>query len=517
MVQFKEQDNRHNRQYSLLAAAAGNSIEYMGHKFSPEPKPVDTARIERQKKQRAERLSALGALDCLRNVPPEELESLADLSTFRAFLAHETIIKEEDQDICFYLLLQGSVRLTLRDKDDREVLIGVLDRGDCYGGETLFGDFFRHSGAYAETNCYVLQFFLDDIHSLLPATPTLRETLKRIYQQRLSEFTLARVPLFNQLSPIDRLSIITLLQKKQYPRDTIIVEQGQPGDALYLIESGQVIIERNRQIVATLDEGDFFGEMALLSKKPRSATVQTITPVDVAVLPAAEFYHLLARRPDLETHIHGVIEYRRSLDEALLDDKERIQWLSMAVEHGLLRGSHLLVRTPDRCQEDCHQCEHACGERHGNIRLSVNGVAFGTGQHIVVDTCRQCRIGAECAEACPENAFAWNGKGALIITDACTGCGDCVPACPYDAVDRVLRAPEPAFKLREGSKVNTVLDKTRYAARQWMSAAFSSEDKTYTHRADKCDLCHGYKDLACVSACPTGALRLVPLEEVFPL
>jgi Fe-S-cluster-containing hydrogenase component 2 len=42
-------------------------------------------------------------------------------------------------------------------------------------------------------------------------------------------------------------------------------------------------------------------------------------------------------------------------------------------------------------------------------------------------------------------------------------------------------------------------------------------DHQTQQRANKCDLCHGYNDLACVSACPTGALRLVSVEEVFPL
>jgi Fe-S-cluster-containing hydrogenase component 2 len=43
------------------------------------------------------------------------------------------------------------------------------------------------------------------------------------------------------------------------------------------------------------------------------------------------------------------------------------------------------------------------------------------------------------------------------------------------------------------------------------------ETNHYTHRANKCDLCHGYEDMVCISACPTGALRYVPVEEILPL
>jgi Fe-S-cluster-containing hydrogenase component 2 len=119
-------------------------------------------------------------------------------------------------------------------------------------------------------------------------------------------------------------------------------------------------------------------------------------------------------------------------------------------------------------------------------------------------------VGAECAEACPYDAFEWNDGGALVITDRCTGCGDCVPACPYDAVQRVPRHNQTHNPLK-------LLLRTMQRARRAVRPVIPLEPVEYTHRADKCDLCHSYDDMACVSQCPSGALRLVPVEEVLPL
>lgn len=479
-------------------------------KLAARPRPITSADTvaNHRERQRQACLDVLHSLDCLREVPARELEPLVDMCVFRAFAPGATIIWERRPGEFLYLVLQGSVRLMLHDKEGHEVLLGVLDRGDCCGEGPLFGDLFRRAGAYAETYCYLLQLPLADVRTLLPSAPRLEAALHAIYRRRLVESTLARVPLFSSLSPVERVALAELLQPAHYDRNQVIVRQGQCGHALHLIESGQVVVEDDAHTIATLDEGDFFGEMALLFNRPHSASVRALTPVDVLSLPAGVFEDILARRPDLKARLDRIVEQRRANSEAVRSDHERSQRLMTVVEHGLLRGSHLLVRDPALCPAGCTICESACAARHGQPRLQLNGVMIDDLD--VVDACRQCRVGAECVEACPEDAFEWNDRGALFITDKCTGCGLCIPACPYDAIARVPRTPDttdgPLWRLWG-----------QMQRRLHQRFFIPLEPVPYTHRADKCDLCHGYDDMACVSACPTGALRLVPVEELFPL
>jgi CRP-like cAMP-binding protein/Fe-S-cluster-containing hydrogenase component 2 len=472
--------------------------------------PLAQARAERQKTRRQAALDLLSSLDCLRGVPTNELALLLDGAVFRAFLPGITVFGRHKRDRHFFLVLDGALDLKQRDKDGREVLMGVLGRGDCFGEGPLFGDFFRRMSARAQANCYLLQIPLDHLRAILPATPRLATALRQVYKRRMVECTLARVPLLGQLLPMERLVLANLMQPLHVARGELIMRQGEAADALYLIESGQVLVEQSGQTVATLGEGDFFGEMALLTNQPHRASVRALTPGEVLVLPGIEFHRLIEQRPDLEAQLRTVIERRIRNSAAVQNDETRAHHLQIAVAHGLLRATHLLVRTPELCPPDCRICEEACAERFGRSRMRLNGTAIDASD--VVDACWQCSAGAECMEACPEDAFERTENGTVIITDRCTGCGECVTACPYDAVVTVPLNSAPTF----GGPLGALLRKAVARVRP-QSAFIPLEPARHTARADKCDRCNGHTDMACISRCPTGSLQLLPVEDLFPL
>jgi Fe-S-cluster-containing hydrogenase component 2 len=267
-----------------------------------------------------------------------------------------------------------------------------------------------------------------------------------------------------------------------------------------------VIVEQNGQTVATLGEGDFFGEIALLTSQPHRASVRAMTPTDVLALPRTNFHELIRKRPDLEANLRAVIDHRNRNNAAVHQDQARALGLTQAVSHGLLRGTSILVRTPSLCPPGCRICEEACVGRHGHQRLHLNGATVDGLD--VLDACRQCSVGPECVEACPEDAFERTDDGTLLITGKCSGCGACIDACPYHAVASVPRESTASPSGPLWSLLRQARDRLR--PREVIPLAPAQ-------RADKCDLCHGHADQACVSACPTDALRLVPVEELFPL
>ncbi|HJZ48929.1 MAG TPA: cyclic nucleotide-binding domain-containing protein [Roseiflexaceae bacterium] len=474
------------------------------HRADPPARQYAQALAQQEEERRDRQVDALAQLDCLRGVPRTDLARLADLGVLRAFIPGTVILSERTPCDFVYLILRGTVRLTLHDRAGHEVLISVLNRGDCFGEGPLFGDLFRGASVHAETICYLLQVARESLRAILDSAPELAAALRTIYRQRMVESTLGRVPLFGRLSPLERAQVAALLRVQHYARGATIIHEGTPGQALYLIEEGQVVVEQGGQAIAHLDEGDFFGEMSLLAQSPHNADVRALSPVEVLALPAAEFSRLLKRQPALNTQLQEVANQRRAANATIRRDQERANQLTAAVERGLLRGTHVLVRDPQLCQEGCTICQDACASRHGQARIRLNGVMLD-GQDIT-DSCRQCRVGAECVEACPADAIHWGQNGALLITDACTGCGACVPACPYDAVKMVRHdqaATSPLWLLWRRLK----------RPRQAIIPLETSQPQM---RADKCDLCYGYDDLACVSACPSGALQLRPVEDLFP-
>jgi CRP/FNR family transcriptional regulator, cyclic AMP receptor protein len=76
-----------------------------------------------------------------------------------------------------------------------------------------------------------------------------------------------------------------------------IVTQGTPGHEFYLVVSGQATVRRNGRKIATLGPGQYFGELALLDRGPRSATVTAETEVELAIISHREFLAVLNQVP----------------------------------------------------------------------------------------------------------------------------------------------------------------------------------------------------------------------------
>jgi len=120
----------------------------------------------------------------------------------------------------------------------------------------------------------------------------------------------ARVPLFARLDAAAIVDLVAILRARTVPSGTTIIRKGERGDAMYLIASGRVQVD-SAVGSAVLEEGEFFGEMALLSREPRSATVTAVRPTDLLVLDADDFLRLAERLPDIGAKVRAVAKERR--------------------------------------------------------------------------------------------------------------------------------------------------------------------------------------------------------------
>ena len=121
----------------------------------------------------------------------------------------------------------------------------------------------------------------------------------------------ARVPFFSEVGAITVSDIVGHLRSRSYPADATVIRHGAAGDSMFFIVSGKVEVRIGPR-TKTLSDGDFFGEMALLDRKPRSADVVTVTPCTVLVLNVADFYQLAGRQPALIAAIEKEADRRRA-------------------------------------------------------------------------------------------------------------------------------------------------------------------------------------------------------------
>jgi CRP-like cAMP-binding protein len=126
---------------------------------------------------------------------------------------------------------------------------------------------------------------------------------------------LARVPLFAACSRKELQTIAKASDEVTVPSDKVLVEQGASGRECFVIVDGTASVKRNGRRVATLGPGSYFGELSLLDKGPRTATVTAETPLTVLVLGPREFSSVLDAVPGLSHKLLTTLATRvRDLD-----------------------------------------------------------------------------------------------------------------------------------------------------------------------------------------------------------
>ena len=136
-----------------------------------------------------------------------------------------------------------------------------------------------------------------------------RREYLRVWEQ------VARVPLFASLGVVTLSEIVGKLRTRYYPPRITVVRRGDAGNSMFFISSGEVEVRLPNGGSVRLGEGAFFGEMALLERQPRSATVSTTRPTTLLVLYASDFYEIASHIPKLAEAVE--IEAKRRREENL--------------------------------------------------------------------------------------------------------------------------------------------------------------------------------------------------------
>jgi CRP/FNR family cyclic AMP-dependent transcriptional regulator len=126
---------------------------------------------------------------------------------------------------------------------------------------------------------------------------------------------LRRIPFFEDLTPEDLDRVAKIGDQRSFEAGQPIVARGSEGQAMFVILSGRATVEAGGK-THELREGDFFGEMALLGRRPRSATVTAAEPVECLVFETMYFKPFLIKNPSVAVAIlEGVVERLREVQE----------------------------------------------------------------------------------------------------------------------------------------------------------------------------------------------------------
>ena len=126
---------------------------------------------------------------------------------------------------------------------------------------------------------------------------------------------LRQIPLFAHCGGRELEEIAAIADELSLPEGRELTREGEAGREFVAIVAGEAVVRRQGRTIATLREGDFFGEMALVTGRPRNATVVATTPLRTLVIVDRAFRSLLESSPAIQAMVLRAVAERVPADE----------------------------------------------------------------------------------------------------------------------------------------------------------------------------------------------------------
>ncbi len=236
----------------------------------------------------------------------DELESFMDSLELREVPAHEYIYRRGEIGDHLYLIGMGSVGLEAAIVSGENRIYSRLGEGDFFGEHAFMSRSEHHDEAIAETETSVLMINRETFDSWVEKHPAIQSTVEEFYRKRVLARILAITPVFEGVPPGARLALSEKFQLKSFTGGETVVKEGEAGDTFYLIRSGHVAVstcgmggEGEQIALGKMGEGAFFGEVSLLTDKPRTATVTADGDLELMELTRDDFNDIVAIHPSV--------------------------------------------------------------------------------------------------------------------------------------------------------------------------------------------------------------------------
>lgn len=112
-----------------------------------------------------------------------------------------------------------------------------------------------------------------------------------------------RVPIFKELRDDFIVRLASVMNELSYPANYGIFKQGEEGRSLYIVVSGRVKVHIGDTKLAEVEQGKYFGEMAVFDTEPRSASVTTLEPCECLELTQEQLYDAIEETPEIAVNI----------------------------------------------------------------------------------------------------------------------------------------------------------------------------------------------------------------------
>jgi len=411
----------------------------------------------------------------------------------------EYIFRKNDYTNSFYSIVAGEVLVEI-DEDDPSKTI-TLNQGQFFGEMGLISGRRRSANIRAGKGCILVETPRRLMNKLIGSVESVKRNIDEAFIVRTLQTRFAQ-----NTSMEDLIKVARTAKMRAYKAGEELFHEGAEAESFHVIRKGSVTISRqigeHELVLSYLPAGNYVGEMGIMGRSSRSATVRAATATETIELDIDAFNYLLNHDSVLKEKVES--EYKQRVAKNMIaQQQEGGSIISFLVSQGVGEATDVLLIDEALCVR-CDNCEKACAETHdGTSRL--NREAGPTYASIHVPTsCRHCEH-PHCMKDCPPDAIKRAPDGEVFVGDNCIGCGNCQRNCPYGVIQMAVKPPK-----KPGLLAWLMLGAGPGPGKA--SSIAAAKDPNAIKKAVKCDMC---KDLpggaACVRACPTGAaLRIKP-------
>ncbi|MEW6323968.1 MAG: NAD(P)-binding domain-containing protein [Nitrospirota bacterium] len=502
----------------LIGAAGGRELvkhcinqghEVVEHLCGRSVQPADEALLSEKLNFLAgavsDRIASIASkVPVLSGASEAQIRELLLSSQFHRMAGGEFVFRQNDFSESFYMILDGQVDVLVKSDDGRERAVAALGPAQFFGEMSLISGRRRSASIRVAKPALLWEASRKAMLKFLHTTPPAKRLVDRGFLVHAFQSYLFPNVEYSSLAKLAGMANVLKFEK-----GGVIVKEGDPGDAFYFLRMGTVKVSKTSEgrevVLAYLAAGQYFGEMALLSGEPRTATVSAVNKVEVIQVLKGDFLAFLESAPECKEPIRQEINRRQQRNVEVELRPEMAELGRFMIGQEVVVGDNVLLIDQDKCVR-CDYCVKACEAVHADGQTRIKRVGIIHANLLVPNSCRHCENPLCMTDCPPGDAIVRDPRGEVYIRDNCIGCGKCAENCPYGNIFMVHPKPiPPSFSL------------TQWVGRLLGRSEPASAEPTHDNErafAVKCDLCRGIVGgPSCVRSCPTGAvMRLNPME-----
>jgi CRP-like cAMP-binding protein len=274
----------------------------------------------------------MGADDILAQLPrialfshltADEFIRIIDQLQVKVYEPNDLIISEGDHGDSFFVITRGLAVVTKKDPKGKEIEVAELGEGNFFGEFAFLAESDRRASVRAKAELEVLEFSRTKLDELIKEYPRVKDVMLDFYRERVMKTLLATSPLFQPFNDGEKQELMQKFEYTETPKGTTVIKEGTDGDGLYLIMNGEAAVTKagadGKPIhLASLREGEFFGEMSLLMRTKTTATVSTAQKTGLFKLPKSVFNEVILTHPQILEVIADFSDQRRKNTQRML-------------------------------------------------------------------------------------------------------------------------------------------------------------------------------------------------------